>query len=383
MKIVALSRSTGMAVALVAAVVVWMLTGLLRGSTPASEQAAMEATRAAAAGLPQRVSVQVSHARTVTREIVVSARTEPNRAVELRAETEGRVTALGAERGSTVKAGTQIVGLDMRDRQARLDEARALINYAELQFEAARKLQTQQFVSETQMADLLSRVVSARAAVEAMELEVANTTLVAPFDAVLQDRSVEIGDYVNAGDAVAQLVDTDPLIVVGEVSERDVHELAVGSPGTARLVNGEPITGRVRYLAPVAAESTRTFRVELAIPNAQGNLRAGMTAEMRLAADEITAHVLSPALLTLDDSGTVGVKVVNERSKVEFHAVEIIGSSDAGITVTGLPETVRLIVVGQGFVKPGEVVEPVTLPATVGVSDASLDGPLDESQAKR
>jgi membrane fusion protein, multidrug efflux system len=377
MKRVALSKSMWMAVGLSLAAIAWMLSGLLRGSPPdANTSSAVPSSDA----LPTRVSVQVSHARTITREIVVSARTEPNRSVELRAETEGRVVALGTERGGRVERGARIVGLDMRDRQARLEEARALIDYAELQFQAARKLQQQQFVSETHIAELLSRVVGARSALEQIELEVANTNLVAPFDAVLQERDVEIGDYVNSGDRVAQLVDTDPIIVVGEVGERQIHELDVGSAGLARLVGGQPLAGRVRYVAPVAEESTRTFRVELAVPNADGTLRAGMTAELRVAADDVTVHVLSPALLSLDEAGAVGVKSVDARNRVAFHAVEIVESTDAGISVSGLPDEITLIVVGHGFVKPGDLVEPVPAPPRASVTDAG-DNALESQQA--
>jgi multidrug efflux system membrane fusion protein len=360
------SSSVLMAVGLTVAAVVWMLTGVGRETAPPAGEQRPADTPAAV----PRVAVEESLAREITREIAVSARTEPNRSVELRAETDGRVVALGAERGSVVRSGDRIVGLDMRDRGAKLAEARALIDYAELQFEAARELQRDQFVSETHIAELLSRVVAARAALEEIELEVANTSIAAPFDAVLQERLVELGDYVNTGDKIAELVDTDPLIVVGEVAERNVHQLAVGSTGSARLIDGEPIEGAVRYLAPVADESTRTFRVELAIPNPDAALRAGMTAQLRLAADRITVHVLSPALLSLDEAGTVGVKSVNAHDRVEFHPVEIVESTDAGIFVSGLPEQLRLITVGHGFVKPGDLVEPSTEPRR-GLSEAS------------
>jgi multidrug efflux system membrane fusion protein len=380
MKRLAVSKSVLMAAGLLVAVVAWMVSGVVRESLRGPEQSA--GARVAAATLP-RVTVQDSRAQSITREIVVSARTEPNRRVELRAETDGRVVAVGAERGRAVKAGERVVGLDLRDRQARLDEARALIAYADLQFEAARKLQTQQFVSDTQMADLLSRVVGARAALQLIELEVANTSIVAPFDALLQERLVEVGDYVNSGDSVAQLVDTDPLIVVGDVSEREIHDLAVGVTGTARLVNREPIEGRIRYLSPIAAESTRTFRVELAIPNPEGALRAGMTAEMRLNADRISAHRISAALLTLDEAGAIGVKSVNGYNRVEFHEIEIVGSSADGVSVTGLPEDIRLIVVGQGYVRPGDLVEPVLATPSARVSDISRENESDGTQAKR
>src|SRR5690606_4452188 len=98
--------------AVAAGIVLWMLSGLI--DRPESE-AAPEQEAARPAAEPVRVAVQTSLARSVTREIVVSARTEPNRTVELRAETDGRVITLGAARGSAVRAGAPIVGLDMRD----------------------------------------------------------------------------------------------------------------------------------------------------------------------------------------------------------------------------------------------------------------------------
>jgi multidrug efflux system membrane fusion protein len=350
------------------AVAAWMLTGLGRTSTSGSEAARAPDAQAS----PTRVSVQKSRARNMTREIVVSARTEPNRVVELRAETDGRVVRLGAERGSTVSAGDHIVSLDLRDRETRLEEGRAVLKQMELQLEAARRLQSQQFISEVQIAEAFARVATARTALEEIELEIANTTLDAPFDAVLQDRTVELGDYVNSGDSVAQLVDTDPLLVVGEVSEREVGALEVGSTGRALLVTGATVEGRIRYVSPRADENTRTFRIELAVANPERLFRAGMTAELRLAADEITAHLLSPALLTLDDAGVVGVKAVDDHDRVQFYPIEIVDSSNAGISVEGLPEEVRVITVGQGFVSVGERVVPVLAPpAEAGLTDAS------------
>lgn len=316
-----------------------------------------------------RVLIQRSLARAMTREIVVSARTEPNRQVELRAETDGTVVALGAERGSLVAAGERIVGLDMRDRTAQLDEAEALIIQTQLQYEAAERLRGQQFVSEAQIAETKARLVGAEAARKRILDDIAYTNVKAPFDAIVQDRMVEIGDYVQAGDAVARLVDTNPMIVVGEVNEREVHELAVGSIGNARLVDDTIVAGTIRYLSPLADDNTRTFRVELAVPNPEGRLRAGMTAELRLAADQVTAHSLSPALLALADDGTVGVKAVDAGNRVEFYPVEIIDSSPEGILVTGLPSELRVISVGQGFVTEGQTVAPVVDPAALSRPD--------------
>jgi multidrug efflux system membrane fusion protein len=349
----------------------WMLSGLVRNDnaeTSESVSSGRTASQSGATGTPilPRVAIEKSSAQTMMREIVISARTQPNREVEVRAETDGRIVGLGAERGQALATNDHIANLDMRDRNVRLADARARVAQRELQYQAAIKLEGQQLISEVQIAEARAELVSARAALEQIELDLEYTNIVAPFDAFLDDRFVEIGDYVKSGDAIARLVDTDPLIVVGEVSEREVLAVERGSPGTAIIVNGEAVDGVVRYVAPVADENTRTFRVELAIPNPSGKLRAGMTAEMRLEAEQITAHSLSPALLTLDDAGTVGVKSVDDFGRVAFHPVEIVSSSERGILVTGLPLEVQIITVGQGFVMPGQAVEAVADPSAAG-----------------
>jgi multidrug efflux system membrane fusion protein len=256
----------------------------------------------------------------------------------------------------------------MRDRAARLEEAEALIIQTQLQYEAAERLRGQQFVSEAQIAEAKARLVGAEAEKQTILDDIDYTTIEAPFDGVLQERTVEIGDYVQSGDTVAFIVDTDPMIVVGEVNEREVHSLGIGNSGSARLVDGTTVDGTIRYLAPVADESTRTFRVELAVPNPEGNLRAGITAELKLSAEEITAHTLSASALALADDGTVGVKAVDEQNRVHFHPVEIVSTSPDGILVTGLHREVGIISLGQGFVIEGQLVEAVSDPEAVSQS---------------
>jgi multidrug efflux system membrane fusion protein len=257
MKTTSKTRSILLACGIALAVTVWMLSGLGRApksdSTPSTVR--NESGPGSAAGNPERrIRVMVQHlsARPITREIVVSGRTEPNREVELRAETEGAVVKLGAERGARVSKGARIAELDMRDREARLAEAEALIVQMRLQFEGAQRLQGQQFVSEAQIAEAKARLVGAEAARKKILDDIDYTTIEAPFDAVLQERPVEVGDYVKVGDTIAHLVDTDPLIVVGEVNERDVHEIAVG--------------GKARPSSSMVGSSTARFAISLPSP---------------------------------------------------------------------------------------------------------------------
>jgi len=230
--------------------------------------------------------------------------------------------------------------------------------------QARQNLRNREFASEVEIAEAKARLESARAARARIALELDNIFITAPFDGLVQERSVEVGDYVRAGDTVVDIVDIDPLIIAGDINGKEVSELYVGSRGAAVLVNGIQLNGIIRYLAPVADENTRTFRVELEVPN-PGSIRAGLTAELQLEGSRISAHDISSSLLTLADDGTVGVKTVNSANRVDFYPVEIAGASTDGILVTGLPTDVTVITVGQGFVTVGQQVEPVTNNATL------------------
>lgn len=344
--------------AIVIGVTLWMVTGMF-GSEPEASSIAADAS--AAANAPVQVRVQEFTAREITREVLISGRTEPNRVIEVRAEAEGSVVDIGAERGDVVAEGAVLFKLDLRDRNAQLTEAAALVAQRELEFKAMQDLRARDFTTDVQIADVTAQLESARARHERIKLEIANTSVQAPIDAVLQERTVEIGDFVRIGDTVAELVDLDPLIVVGEVNERQISELSVGSKGAAILVDGAEVTGEVRYIAAVADPATRSFKIELAVPNPDNTVRAGQTAEIRLFADLIRVHTLSAALLTLADDGTVGVKVVDNDNRAKFYPVEIAGSSPEGMQVTGLPDRIKLITVGQGFVTEGQRVNAVTV----------------------
>jgi multidrug efflux system membrane fusion protein len=252
-----------------------------------------------------------------------------------------------------------LLRLAIEDRQAMLDEARAMLRQRQIEYDASKELQTKGFRSETSMAAAAAELDAAQAAVKQMEIDLERTTIVAPFEGVLGWERVELGDYVSAGDAVATVVDLDPLLVVGFASEREVAALQPGAPGSARLVDGSMVEGRLSFVAPQADAQTRTYRFELEVPNPDGRIRAGLSAEVAIPVEEMMAHVLSPAVLTLADNGTLGVKIVGADNRVAFVPVQIVGESEQGIWVTGLPTEVTLITVGQEFVVTGQEVAPV------------------------
>ncbi len=167
---------------------------------------------------------------------------------------------------------------------------------------------------------------------------------------------VEAGDYVDAGDEVALVIEQDPFLVVADAPESVVGRLQPGEAGTALLADGRVLPGRVRYVATQAEPSTRTFRVELEIDNPDGRFPAGMSARVMLREPEQPAHRISAAALVLADDGQIGIKAVDEAGRVVFHPARIVRSETDAVWLGGLPEHLRVIVTGAGFVAAGETV---------------------------
>ena len=339
---------------IVIVVVLWLASGQFSRDEPET----VGAIEPAAAPSAQRnaVRVRTQTAEEVMRTIVVNGETAPSRVVNLAAETDGRVEYIGAERGASLERGDVIVRLDKRDRSARLAQAEALVRQREVEYAARERLKGESYVSEAQLQEALALLESARAELTRARLDLDYMTVRAPFAGALQSRAVEIGDFVKRGDPIATYVDNRTIIVSANVSEFDAQSVVTGQSAEARLATGETVRGRIRYVAPVADEATRTFTVELEVDNGDGSLRAGGTAELRIPAEVVLAHRIAPSLLTLDDAGNVGVKIINEQGEVEFVVADIALSSHDGVWLAGLPETATIITVGQGYVSPGTVV---------------------------
>lgn len=333
------------------AVIAWMLSGD-DGPAAASSSAATTSAQPT-----QTVEVVHQRATEYPRRVSVYGRTAPVRTATLRAETAGRVVRITRERGDQVGSGEVLLELDLRDREARLATARALVRQREVEHEAQQRLANESYVSASNLAEAEANLESARGDLRRAQLDLEYRQLRAPFDGAIQERMVEVGDYVKVGDPLVEFVDKDELIVIGSIAEREIGGVQVGAPGTAQLATGETVSGSVRYIAPVADAATRTFTVELLIPN-DGSLRGGVTAQLDLEAGIRTAHRVAPSLLTLDDSGRLGVKLV-EDGRVSFAAIEIIGTEGGGTWVTGLPDEAAIITVGQGWVRDGDAVEVV------------------------
>lgn len=343
--------------------VLWMLSGLLGNGDERQPAPSLAESRDTMLrqreDSPTAVRVRQSQAQTQRASITVRGRTEANRRVAVRAETSALVTELPVAKGSRVDAGDLLCRLDPGSRPARLEESREALKLAQLEHEGTLQLQARGLVSSTGVATSSSRLASARADLRQRELDLAHTEIRAPFAGYVEERPVELGDFLASGQVCAEVIDPDPLLLIGQLPEREVGRVELGGDGNGRLLTGEQVNGRITFLARSAKPATRTFRVEVAVPNPDGRLKEGITTELLLPAEEHLAHLIPASVLALDDAGEIGVRIVNDSDRVEFVRIRIIGDASDGLWVTGLPDQIRLITVGQELVVPGERVHVV------------------------
>ncbi len=360
-----MTRSVLFSIIIALAVAAWVYSGQL-GDNPEAGAANTSVldTRAARQRLPVLVQIERVVAQERGQEVTVRGRTEAKRSVDLRAETSGRVVEILVEKGAIVDRGDVIVRLAMEDRKARLAEAMARVRQRQLEFEASRRLNERGVRTSTKLAEAAAERDKALAYQAQVEIDIKHTEVVAPFAGVLEARPVEVGDVLAKGSVVARIVDQDPFLVVGHISERDVRRIRVGDPGVATLVDGETVEGHVSFIATTAESQTRTFRVELQVANPGGRLRDGLTSEISIPIERQMAHLLSPAALTLNDEGVLGVRIVLPGDTVRFVPVKIIDDTADGIWLSGLPEVADLITVGQEFVRDGDRVRTSSDPAS-------------------
>ncbi|WP_372423526.1 efflux RND transporter periplasmic adaptor subunit [Salinarimonas chemoclinalis] len=350
-----MSKSTLVAAAVAVALVAWIASGyLLGGAAPAPEPVAPGAARQ-----PFPVEVRRSQAEPVTRALLAQGEVLPDRTVTLRAEVAGRLAEIAAPEGTRVADGALVARIDAGDLPARRDEAQALVDQAQADYDAAIELADRGVTTQARLRERFTALQSARASLERIAREIENLTIEAPFAGIVNEVVIDEGEFVTVNGPVATLIDNDPLVVAIDVPQQSIRDVAVGRSAQVRFVTGETAEGVVSYVSAAAARETRTFRVEIRVPNSDGSVPSGISAETRIPIEQVAAHFFSPALLSLSSDGRLGVKTVTEEGVVAFHPVEIVQARAQGVYVSGLPDAIALITVGQGFVAEGERVRAV------------------------
>lgn len=347
------------AVGIVAAAVLWIASGHFLPHETAESRASIRPD--AGTKKPFRVSVIEAKVVDHSRKLVLAGRTEADRRVTVAARSGGVLTELRVRRGARVKEGEIIAVLSDDARKAQVAQAESLVIQRRTELDAKRKLIVSGAVPKLELVNLEAQLAAAEAALAAAQAELERGLVRAPFSGIVHDVTVEVGGAAlpMMGREIATIVALDPMLAVVEVSERRLGGLRVGDVAEVRLVTGESQTGKVRFVAKTASQGTRTYRVEVELPNPDGAIPDGITAEVAVPVAASAAARVPRSALTIASNGDIGVRIVGADGTVAFNRVSVVEDQQTFMWVAGVPNGARVIVRGQDFVREGQTVETV------------------------
>jgi multidrug efflux system membrane fusion protein len=356
------------AVGIVAAAVIWIASGHLMPRDSAEGQAAVRASETKAQPL-FRVAVVSAIVEPHSPTLTLSGRTEADHKVALSARTGGVLSELRVRRGQHVEKNEIIAVLADEAREAQVAQAEALVEQRKAELDAKRTLIESGALPKLDLVNLASQYKSAQAALGTARAEHERSIVRAPWAGVITNVPAEVGGaaFSFTGTEIATLVALDPMLAVVEVSERKLAGIKVGEQAEVKLITGQTVSGRVRYVSKSASATTRTYRVEVEMANIDGKIPDGITAEVIVSLKAIPSTKVPRSALTISSSGDIGVRVVGDGDKVAFVPVQIVEDLQDTMWLSGIAEGSHVIVRGQDFVREGQQV------ATIDAATASAE----------
>jgi len=290
---------------------------------------------------------------------------EPNQVVKISAEVAGRVERIPANEGSIVHAGDLLIQLNADLVRPQFEIAKEQVERDQIEFDRMAGLFKENAAPRRDLDNATTQLAISKAQLEEVRARLDRTRILAPIRGVLNNLLVEQGEYVQAGNAVAELVDTDIVKVVVQVPERDIAFFAAGQKAEifAQVKDQEKLlVGTLTFISELADQQTRSTRMEITVENKQRLLRSGQIVRARLTRQILKDAILIPLLAVIPMENSNAVYVVNsseaQRRQVELELRIIKG--DRVLVTRGLAPGDRLIIAGHRFVAPGQKVKVVS-----------------------
>jgi membrane fusion protein (multidrug efflux system) len=198
--------------------------------------------------------------------------------VTVSADLPGIVDRIGFDSGRAVKKGDVLVELDTRQEQAQLAAAEAQLELSRLTFERMKSLVAHDAVSRAEFDTAAAANKQAEARIHEIRATIERKTIHAPFSGILGIRAVNLGQYLNGGDAVVSLQALNPIYVNFGVPQQEAGQVHLGRNVriTAADLGNLSFDGRISALDSVVDETTRNVTVQATLANPAGKLRPGM-----------------------------------------------------------------------------------------------------------
>lgn len=240
---------------------------------------------------------------------------------------------------------------------------------SEQQWETAK---TQLEVAEAQLADaenahlqletLQAQIKQAEAAYEAAKNQLENAAITAPVAGVVTAVHVEVGQMAGPTTPVVTIAQLNPVYAEFTLTESQVGKLAAGDEVQVKVsaVREEPFAGTVTEVPPSADPYTRGYKIKVEIPNEEGLLKGGMTAQIGLALDSVSGAVVVPVNSIVTKNNQQHIYILTGDNTVRQCPVEVLLRNDEVAAVAGeVKAGDKIVVSGQHLLQDGSPVKVV------------------------
>jgi len=234
-----------------------------------------------------RTQVVESKRRVATEEVVGTVRAKLRSVIE--AKVSGKVDQMLVVPGQQVKAGELLATIDAREVQARVDQAVAIRQQTEADLKRFASLLEQKILAQAEFDNAQAKARVAQAAMVEAETMLSYTKVAAPFAGVITRKHADVGDLAVPGKPLLDMEDSRALRLEADVPEAVVGNLKLGDKLPVRISALEvELQGVISEIAPAADPNSRTFLVQLDLPNTPG-LRAGQFGRVAMPVGETSA----------------------------------------------------------------------------------------------
>ena len=329
----------------------------------ACARADASATNGADATAPVPVVVQTVSRSTRAWSTTASGIVQANTSVDVAFEVAGKLVMVGPDEGQAVRAGQEIAALDPTNYRLAVAQASAQADRAARDRDRNQPLLASGAIAPADMDHLATDARQAAAAAELAMKRLADTRLGSPISGIVARRAIEVGATVAAGQPVFTIVDLDPVRVRVGVPEADVGHITEGAAATVRIpALDASFHGRVSLIGVVADPATRSYMVEISVPNPARRLRDGMVAEATITTGQTRSAIVVPAAAVVHDGGVNGTTNVwvldHDDARVHARRVTTGPAHRDSLEITsGIATDERVVVAGQQRLRDGARVQ--------------------------